>query len=205
MLDALKIDPDRDVGSAGLHVGSIADLDVDRVQEHHRVERLQRAVLPGGDFVQDRVGDVGDGLVRQLHPQGPREVVLDLPDGHSAGVQRDDLVLQPAEPAGALRDELGGERALPIAGLIQLHRADLGGHGLARSAIAVVSVPATGVGIAAQMLGQLGAHAPLKDGLEHLVQKAVLASQLQPSRTGLGEYVINQRIREHLPAKPSSI
>src|SRR5699024_10473781 len=76
---------------------------------------------------------------------------------------------------------------------------------LARSAVAVVSVPATGVGIAAQVLGQLGAHAPLKDGLEHLVQKAVLASQLQPSRTGLGEYVIDQRVREHLPAKPSSI
>lgn len=106
----------------------------------------------------------------------PPQVVIDL-----RGVQRDDLVLQPAQPAGALRDELRGERALTIARLIQLHRADLGGHRLAVRAIAVIAVPAAGVGLPDQVLGQLRTHPTLEHGLEPLVQKAVRASQLQPA------------------------
>jgi hypothetical protein len=56
------VDPDREVGGLVLHDVVVADLDHDRVQEHHRVDRVQRPGLPGPDLLQHAIGDPGDRL-----------------------------------------------------------------------------------------------------------------------------------------------
>jgi hypothetical protein len=44
------------------HVRAVADLDHQGVEIDHRVERLQRAPLPGQDLLEDLVGDLADRL-----------------------------------------------------------------------------------------------------------------------------------------------
>ena len=66
VLDPVQVDPDGDVRGAVAHVRPVADLDHERVEVQHRVERLQRARLPGGDLLGDGLGDLADRLVGQL-------------------------------------------------------------------------------------------------------------------------------------------
>ncbi len=122
--------PDRDVGGLVAHVGAVADLDHQRVEVDHRVERLQRAALPGQHLIEDLVGDLADRLVGELGADRDGEVVLDVADRHPARVQADDHLVEPTEPARALRDQPRPERALPIPRDVQRHVADLGGHRL---------------------------------------------------------------------------
>jgi hypothetical protein len=62
MLFTVGVDPGGQAGGLGLDHVVVADLDHDRVQEHHRVDRIQRPVLPGLHLLQHRVGDPGDRL-----------------------------------------------------------------------------------------------------------------------------------------------
>jgi len=70
------VDADRDVGGLVLHDLAVADLDHDRVQEHHRVDRVERPGLPGLDLLQHLVGDPGDRLGRQLGPVDLPQVAM---------------------------------------------------------------------------------------------------------------------------------
>ena len=53
------------------------------VQKDHRVERLQRPVLPLSDLVHHGLGDIADGLMGQLSTQCRGEVMLNLTDRHT--------------------------------------------------------------------------------------------------------------------------
>lgn len=138
MLDAVQVDADRDVRGLVAHVRPVADLDDDRVEVDHRVERLQRAVLPGQDLFEDLVDDVADRLVRQLGPDRRGEVVLDVADRHPARVEADDHLVEPAQPAGALGHEHRGERPVAVARHVQAHLTDLGRDRLRRRPVARV-------------------------------------------------------------------
>lgn len=54
--------PDRDVDRS---VGdlTVADLDVDGVDEHHRIHPIEGPVLPFGHLLEHLVGDPGDGVL----------------------------------------------------------------------------------------------------------------------------------------------
>lgn len=78
VFDAVEVDTDRDVGMTVHDPVLVTDLDHQRVEVDHRVERLQRPVLPRGDLVGHRFGHIRDGLMRQVGPQRRRQVVLDL-------------------------------------------------------------------------------------------------------------------------------
>lgn len=93
VLDAVHVDADGDVRGPVGHVRAVADLHHQRVEVDDRVERLQRAGLPGGDLLEHGVGDLADRLVRQVGAQRRDQVVLDVADRHPAGVQADDHVL----------------------------------------------------------------------------------------------------------------
>ena len=56
----------RQVDRLVAHHRVLADLHAQRVEEDHRVHRLQRPGLPGGDLGHDRVGDRADELGRHL-------------------------------------------------------------------------------------------------------------------------------------------
>jgi len=51
---------EREIDGLVAHDGILADLDPQRVEEHHRVHRLERAALPGAHLGHHRVGDRTD-------------------------------------------------------------------------------------------------------------------------------------------------
>jgi hypothetical protein len=99
VLDPVQVDPDGDVGGLVADLVTVADLHHQRIQVDDRVDLLQRPGLPGLDLVGHRVGDLGDGVVGQLGAQRAGQMVLDVPDRHPAGIQRDDHLVQAAEAA----------------------------------------------------------------------------------------------------------
>src|SRR5690606_22375585 len=136
VLDPGHIDAHGDVSGLVAGVAAVFDLDDDRVEVYHRVDRVQWPALPGQDLLRDLVDDLGDRLVRNVGPDRRRKVKLYVTQGHSTGIQGDDHVIEPAEATGALGHQPRSERAVTITRHIQRHRAGLGLHRLGRSAIA---------------------------------------------------------------------
>jgi hypothetical protein len=200
MLDPVQVHPDGDVRGPVLHAVPVADLHHQRVQVDDRVDLLQRPGLPGFDLVQDPVGDLRDGLVRQLRPEGALKVMLDVADGHPARIQRDDHVVQAAGPAGALRDQPRLEAAGPIPRHRQSHVADLGGQGLrARPVTRVRAAPPGRIAfLIAQMPGQLRGQPSLEDCFDHLREEPALPGQPQLAGIRPGHHVIEQTRLDHL-------
>lgn len=84
MLDALHVDADGEMGGLVAHVPAVTDLDDDRVEEDHRIERLQRPLLPDQDLLADLVDDLRDRLVADLGADRGGEMVLDITRRHRA-------------------------------------------------------------------------------------------------------------------------
>src|SRR3954453_12852488 len=128
-------DPDRDVDRP---VGdlTITDLDEDRIDEHHRIHRLQRTVAPLGHLADHLVGDPADGVLRDCGPVDVGEVSGDLAGRHSLCRERQYDLIYPGQPALAFLDDLRVERAVCITGHLDFDRSDLGEHSLGPGAIA---------------------------------------------------------------------
>jgi hypothetical protein len=121
------------------HHRLFADLHAQRVEEDHRVHRLQRARLPGPDLGHHRVGDRADELRADLGAVLLGEETLDLAHRHAARVHGHDLVVEAGEAALVLGDQDRLERALPVARHLDTQRPILGQHGLAAGAVAMVA------------------------------------------------------------------
>lgn len=67
----------------------VTDLYARRVKKHHRVDRFQRAVLPGGHLRPHAVGDRADEVRADLGAVAFQQKALDLPRRQTAPVQRD--------------------------------------------------------------------------------------------------------------------
>ena len=78
---ALAVDRDRhrQVARLALHAAAVADLQHERVEEHDRVDVIQRALLPRAGVVHHRVGDLRDQIAADLHPVDLLQVRLDIP------------------------------------------------------------------------------------------------------------------------------
>jgi hypothetical protein len=66
VLLAVGIERQRNVDGLVPDQALIADLDPQRVEEHHRIDGIERPVLPFPDLVEDRVGDPADEIGRDL-------------------------------------------------------------------------------------------------------------------------------------------
>lgn len=66
MFDAIGIDPYRNMGGLVTYVAHVTDLDNDCIEIFHGIQRFERALLPGKDFVGDSVNDVRNRLVAQI-------------------------------------------------------------------------------------------------------------------------------------------
>lgn len=66
----------------------VADLDPQRVEEHHRIHRLERAVLPAQRLGHHFVGDRADEIGRDLSALAFGQKRLNLAHAHAAGVSR---------------------------------------------------------------------------------------------------------------------
>ena len=184
---ALKIHADGHIHGPVGDLG-VADLDHDRVDQQHRVDRVEGPVLPHRHVGHDLVGDLRDRLPAHRGVIDLFEMRLDLTGREPLRVQRDHIARQPVEAAPMLghRHRLEGPRT--VTGHPQIDLADLGGHPLGGRPIARVRGPAAfrGVTLIAQMLS----HLDLETGLEHLAhqprQQAAVAGQLHALGACLG-------------------
>ena len=95
----------------------VPDLHHHSVQKDHRVERLQRPVLPLSDLVHHGLGDIADGLMGQLNTQPRGEVMLNLTDRHTGphkGLMIN--VIKTTQPPLTSGHQPRGERAITIPG-----------------------------------------------------------------------------------------
>jgi hypothetical protein len=119
---------------------------------------------------------------------------LDLAGGEAFRRQGDDQLVDPGEAFLPLGHNLGFERAVAVARHVDLHRADVGEHGL--GAVSVAGVAAVSardvVAVVAQVIGELTLERGLQQPLGQLLQQPALAGQLQPTRAGPGGKPIDQ-------------
>jgi len=127
------------VHGLGAHHRLITDLDPQRVEEHDRVHRLQRAALPGRNLAHDGVGDAADEVGRDVYRIHLSKKPLDLAHRHAACVHGNNFVVKAGEATLMLTDELRLKRARAVAGHIDAQGASVGQHGLGALAIAMIS------------------------------------------------------------------
>ena len=130
--------PERQVDRLVAHHRVLADLHAQRVEEHHRVHRLERPRLPGGDLGHDGVGDRADELGRDLHAVAARARSPWISRiGHAARVHGHDLVVEAGEAPLVLGDEQRLEAAVAIARHLHTQWTIVGEHRLGAGAVAV--------------------------------------------------------------------
>ena len=121
-------------------MGSVADLDHDRVEVDDRVEGIQRATLPRQHLLGDLVGDLRDRLPADLGADRGHQVMLDIALRHPAGIQGDDHPIQTTQTPRPFRHQRRGEGAVPIPRDLQLNIAHLGGDLLRERAVTRIRV-----------------------------------------------------------------
>lgn len=158
----------------------VADLDDQRVDQQHRIDGVEWAVLPGGHVLDDRVGDLGDRLPGELGAVELGQVALDLADGEALGIEGDDIGGNALEATTVLGHRRRLEGAVAVPGNAQLHGPDVGGDRLGVAAVAGVARAAAGrvIRFVAEMISQLDLQAGLEHLADHVGQKAVLTGQL---------------------------
>src|SRR5699024_9282062 len=92
MLNPFHIHTDSDVGGLVAHVSPIANFHPDRIEIHHRVERLQGPGLPGEDLIGDLVDDIADCLVGQVRSQRGSQMVFDIADSSIPPAYREMII-----------------------------------------------------------------------------------------------------------------
>src|SRR5215212_5332033 len=146
----------------------IADLDPQRVKEDQRIDRFQRARLPGGDLIEHRVGDGADQIGRDVDAVEIAQMADNLAGAHAAGVHRDDLVVEPREAALIFGDQLRIETGLAIARHRQLDPAGVGDDRLLAIAISPVARLFAG-----EMMIHLGVENPFRQRLLQIVDEPI--------------------------------
>ena len=147
--------------------GVFLDLHVQRIEEHHRVHRLQRASLLGRHLGRHRLGHAADEFVGNVGAVGLQQETLDLAHGHAARVHRDDVMVKAGEAPLVLGDEDQLETAVPFARNFDTHLPFAREHGLAAGTVALVGCR-LGLGRAsgvAQVFAQFSAHGALDQDL----------------------------------------
>ena len=89
---------------------ALADLQDERVEEDHRVDVVERPLLPLAHVLHNRVGDAADQVAADLDAVDLGQVRLDVARREAARVEREDLVVEPLEAPLPLPDDLRLER-----------------------------------------------------------------------------------------------
>jgi hypothetical protein len=125
-------------------------------------------------------------LPRDVGPVDLREVGLHLAGRETLRAQRDHQLVHPRQAPLALGDNLRLERAVAVAGDVDLDRPDLGQHRL--GAVTVARVPAVSPGrvvaVVAEVVGDLALERGLDQPLRELGEQTTLAGQRQPTGPG---------------------
>ncbi len=168
----------------------VSDLDPQRIEEHQRIDRLQRPRLPGRYFVQHRVGDGRDQVGRHVDPVNILDMPHDLTRAHPTRIHRHDLLVEAREAALILGKQLRIKARLPVARDGKLQRAAIRQHCLAAVAIAAV---ADGLFVGEMMI-HLRIQRPLRQRLLQLIEQTVALESRFRIRTG--EKLVQNAVRD---------
>ena len=198
---ALAVHPDRHRQIAGpaLHAAAVADLQHHAVQEHDRVDILQRPGLPRAGVLHDRVGDAADQIPSDFDAVDLGEVRFDIPRREPAAVEREDLLVEPLKPPLTLTNDLRLEAAVAVPGSVDLHRPVLSDQRLRRAPVAGVARAAgrLQVRLIPQVVGELDLHRALHQPLRQLRKQPARPDDLLLA-LGAGEQLVDHPIREKL-------
>ena len=146
----------------------VADLHAESIEEHDRIDRLQRPGLPSGDLFQNSVSNHRDQVRGNVDAIEIVQVPDNLPVAHAPGIHRDDLLVEARKPALVFGDELRVEIRLAVSRDGQVELAAVRRDGLAAIAVAAVS----GAVLAGQMMVHLGVQRPFGKRLLQTIKKA---------------------------------
>jgi len=196
---SVEVDPHRHITRLALHTAAVADLQHQRVEEHHRVHVIEWPGLPGPGVVHDRVGDLGDQVPADGHTVDLLQVRADVPGRHPSRVQGEDLLIEPLKTPLALSHDLRFKGPVAIPWRVDLDLTVLGDQRLGRRPVPGVPHPARGlsVGLIAEMVRQLDLHRPLDQAFGQLAQQSALAGDLLPG-PGAGEQLVDHLVRQQL-------
>ena len=114
VLAAVHVDTDGQVGDLGGHDPVVLDPNPDSIDVEDRIHLVERTRLPSLDLVDHDIGDVRDQFPRCVHSVHFPQMRLDIPGRHATRVQRQDHVIDIADPPRPLRHDRGLERAVPV-------------------------------------------------------------------------------------------
>ena len=180
----------------------VADLHHDRIDEEHRIERVQRAGGPLGQLTGDLLGDLRDGVFGDLGPIDLLKVCRDLPGGQAAGREGEHDLINPVQTPLALGHDHRLEGPIPIPWHLNLHRADFGQHGLRPRAVAHVGRDRRLPVVVTEVFGQFGFQGGFQDILRQLVQQPAGPDQahallLRLGQQPLGEVLLIDDLSRH--------
>lgn len=152
---------------------------MDTVDENHRVDRIQRPVLPLAHDPQHPVGDRRDVITRHRRAVHLGQMRAHLTSGQPFGGQADHQIVDAAHPPLPLGHDLRGETGVPVAWHAHPDRADLGQQRLGPAAVTAVGAITTGrlVLAVAEMLVHLRCQRGLQEPFGQLLQQPVAAQQ----------------------------
>jgi hypothetical protein len=150
-------------------------------KKNHRIDRVERPVLPLPHLLEHRVGDPADQIGGNLDPVKLQKVPLDLANRQTPRIEADDPIVKTVEPGLPLGDKLRLEAAVAVARHGQFDRAVVAEHGFARMPVAAIAGAAPGrvALLVSQMLAQLGAQRAFQQPLLQLPEQPFLAEQIR--------------------------
>ena len=177
----------------------VTDFHHDRVDEQHRIDRVEGPVAPVGHLLDHLVGDLGNGVPGDRGTVNLGEMCRDLPGRQPSCGQRQHDLVDPGQPPLTFLHDLGLEAGIGVAGHLDLHRADLGQDRLRPDPVTrVATIAADRIML---VIAEMGRHLLFQRGLQHpfgeLVQQPARADQLHPLRSSLGEQLLGHLLLVH--------
>ena len=104
LLGAVGTDAQRDVDRFITDHALVADFHPQRIEEHQRIDRIERPLLPGRYFIEHGVGHRADQVRRYVDAVQLVQMPDDLTGAHAARVHRHDLLVEAGKAALILSD-----------------------------------------------------------------------------------------------------
>ena len=139
LLGAIGADAQRDADRLVANHVLVADLDLDRVEEDQRVNRIKRPLLPSRNLIEHGVGHRADQIGRDVDAVQIVQVPGDLAGAHTPRVHRHDLLVEAGEAALVFGYQLRVKARLAVARHVNRQLARLGQHGFPAVTIARVA------------------------------------------------------------------
>ena len=201
VLEPVRVDAGDQVGGLVVHYAAIADLHYQGVDVKNGVKGIQRPVLPFCDLVGHHVGHRRYQRGRNLHPVDLRQVRVDVPRGHPAGVKRQDHLIDLADAPLPFHHDLRLECRLPVTGHRDPHRPRRRGERLPEGAVPGIPRPVSPrvAFHVAQVIVHFRAQRPLDNPRRQLPdQPARPVQQRNAGVLRVGDHPVDRRVADEI-------